>query len=427
MRLLEVGIKNFKSLRDVTFKPGDLNVLIGPNGAGKSNLADALDFIGEIYRHSLESAVAGRGGYGNICHRRSGRSAASISFHVTAQLSARSFPRRRSARSKQKLPREIIVTHSLQIRKEGDQSNGSFRVFGEQITYEALVNVGEERRSILELHRNSQHKVRAHTTDLFAELDRLYRELPIQTLADFVSEVLTPHQSLLHVVETSLFPIIPVRELLGTIYTSQISVRKCRDDGVPGPHVRLGRHGENLPAVVDTLRREHPKAFDAIMETLETIMPMLEHIDVESTPQKTLRLSFQERGFAAPWTVGQVSDGTVRALGLLAAVFDPESGVAIIEEPENSLHPWAIRQFVEACRLASTSKQIFLTSHSPVVVDYLRPEEIWVVSKRQNETGIAKLDQIDPDASEGWKAGEFTLSEYLGSGIVPQAVPSFAQ
>ena len=43
MRLLEVGIKNFKSLRDVTFKPGDLSVLIGPNGAGKSNICERLD------------------------------------------------------------------------------------------------------------------------------------------------------------------------------------------------------------------------------------------------------------------------------------------------------------------------------------------------------------------------------------------------
>src|SRR5690242_6505548 len=101
-----------------------------------------------------------------------------------------------------------------------------------------------------------------------------------------------------------------------------------------------------------------------------------------------LRLAFQEAGFKLPWTVGEVSDGTVRTLGHLTALFDPSSSVAMIEEPENSLHPWAIGQFIEACREASKTKQIMLTTHSPVVVVQLKPDEIWVVSKPGAETKV---------------------------------------
>ena len=46
MKLLKLHIENFRSLRNVTWEPGDLNVLIGPNAGGKSNLLKAIDLLG---------------------------------------------------------------------------------------------------------------------------------------------------------------------------------------------------------------------------------------------------------------------------------------------------------------------------------------------------------------------------------------------
>jgi len=54
MRLKRLEIRNYKSLRDVVIEPTPLPVLVGPNAAGKSNFADALDFLGEVYRWDLE-------------------------------------------------------------------------------------------------------------------------------------------------------------------------------------------------------------------------------------------------------------------------------------------------------------------------------------------------------------------------------------
>ena len=45
MKLEEVRIKNFKSLFDVCFEPGRLNVFIGANGSGKSSILEALGVL----------------------------------------------------------------------------------------------------------------------------------------------------------------------------------------------------------------------------------------------------------------------------------------------------------------------------------------------------------------------------------------------
>lgn len=108
------------------------------------------------------------------------------------------------------------------------------------------------------------------------------------------------------------------------------------------------------------------------------------------------------------------------------AAFDPRTPLVVIEEPENSVHPWALRNLVEAFRTASKQKQILLTTHSPILIDQLKPEEVWVVRKPGTETKINPLLSLDPSLKESWGQGKFTLSEYLDSGAVPETVPAAA-
>jgi predicted ATPase len=98
-------------------------------------------------------------------------------------------------------------------------------------------------------------------------------------------------------------------------------------------------------------------------------MPSLESIETDFTHAKTLSLFLKEAGVKRPWTAEDIFDGKIQAIALLAATFDPRIPILIIEEPENSVHPWAIRNFVQAFREASETKQIFLTTHSPILID----------------------------------------------------------
>ena len=69
--LTRVVLKNYKSIAACDVQLGPLTFLIGPNGAGKSNFLDALRFVTDSLRTSLEHALRDRGGINEV-RRRSG-------------------------------------------------------------------------------------------------------------------------------------------------------------------------------------------------------------------------------------------------------------------------------------------------------------------------------------------------------------------
>ena len=78
MQIIELRAINYKSLRDVSITPQGLAVIVGANAAGKSNFADFFDFLSDLYRHGLSVAVARKGGYENIAHRKMRRSRSAL-------------------------------------------------------------------------------------------------------------------------------------------------------------------------------------------------------------------------------------------------------------------------------------------------------------------------------------------------------------
>ncbi len=57
-----VRVKNFKSIGSCDAALAPLTFLLGPNGAGKSNFLDALRFVADSLRTSLDHALRDRGG-----------------------------------------------------------------------------------------------------------------------------------------------------------------------------------------------------------------------------------------------------------------------------------------------------------------------------------------------------------------------------
>jgi predicted ATPase len=62
MKITKLHIEGFRSLRKVSWVPGDLNVIIGPNGSGKSNLLRILELISVSAQGKLGRYVQSLGG-----------------------------------------------------------------------------------------------------------------------------------------------------------------------------------------------------------------------------------------------------------------------------------------------------------------------------------------------------------------------------
>ena len=68
-------------------------------------------------------------------------------------------------------------------------------------------------------------------------------------------------------------------------------------------------------------------------------------------------------------------------------------------------------------------KQVILTTHSPVLVDMITPENLYVAHKAYHATSISKATSLDHALEVLWQGGDISLAQYLDSGCLPQAVP----
>jgi len=95
-----------------------------------------------------------------------------------------------------------------------------------------------------------------------------------------------------------------------------------------------------------------------------------------------------------------MSDGTMRALGVLVALNQLGNGVGIpligIEEPETALHHAASGVLLDALREASSRMQVVITSHSVELLDNkdIDGDAILAVVSDGNETRIGPLDSV---------------------------------
>jgi predicted ATPase len=84
----------------------------------------------------------------------------------------------------------------------------------------------------------------------------------------------------------------------------------------------------------------------------------------------------------------ETSDGSLRALAILVAVETAQNGdTIVVEEPEQNLHPWAIRALIDHIRdvISLNSIQVIITTHSEHVLERATPEEVLVASRTLEE------------------------------------------
>ncbi len=128
-----------------------------------------------------------------------------------------------------------------------------------------------------------------------------------------------------------------------------------------------------------------------------------------------------EKGVFEPIPALRLSDGTLKFLCLLAALFNPKAGPLVcIENPDIGLHPDALRLVADALIEASERMQLIVTTHSSELVDALsdRPDAV-VVCERDfdNGTVFRRLDAARlAEWLERYRLGELWRKGEIGGG-----------
>lgn len=372
--LTRVALCNYRSIAACDLNLGPLSIFVGPNGSGKSNFFDALRFVSEALRYSLDHALRNRGGIHEIRRRSSGHPT-----HFTIRLEFR-------------LPSGHSGYYAFQV---GVKQHGAYRIQQEEC-------------------------FAAHQAMFYKIADGKLIE------ANFSTVPVIPKDRLYLVNVSGLDAFRPVYDALSNMGFYNLNPDRIRELQPPDPGELLSRDGSNLASVLGNLEKRFPETKKRIEEYLAKVTPGVVSVEPQTIgPKETLEFRQEVRGAKHAWRflAANMSDGTLRALGVLVALFhEPMLGrrayrLVGIEEPELALHPAAAGVLTDSLRDASTHRQVLITSHSPELLDdpAISGDTLFAVTSEHGETKIGRLDPAGRSALRDhlYTAGELLRMDQL--------------
>jgi len=179
---------------------------------------------------------------------------------------------------------------------------------------------------------------------------------------------------------------------------------------------RLGPAGEGLPLAVERLHKTG--RLTSILAGLREVYPRITGVEPVHVLPGRIGLAFNEGSIRGPLGTANVSDGVMHALALLVAL--ESGGPLAIEEPENALHPWALRKLLATAQKREVSGPLLLTTHSPVVVDAVTdPANLYIVehSASAGTTVAAAVEKESALRAILSESGQTLGQVWLGGGL----------
>jgi predicted ATPase len=200
----------------------------------------------------------------------------------------------------------------------------------------------------------------------------------------------------------------PVYQALSHMGFYNLNPDEIRAPQSPDPGQLLDRDGWNIASVLAQMATHDESAKRRVEEYLAKVAPGVTGVDTKVIgPLLTLEFRQAVRGSRHPWRfiATNMSDGTLRALGILVALFqsapehEGEAPLVGIEEPEVALHPAAAGVLRDSLREASRHRQIIVTSHSPDLLDdQLDADTLLSVVADDGITRLGPVDEAGPTA-----------------------------
>lgn len=426
--LVRIEALGYRCLRYVSHRLRGFHVLVGPNASGKSTFLDVPAFLGDFLRAGIRAAVEGDARLA-IQHR------AADPRQLTWMRAGETF--------------EMAVEVAIPAQLKQRLKNGTVDV----CRYEIAVDVTGPLRVVSEnlwlrpVEQPSQPTAkRVEQPALFPEPQPPPRSI-VQALrrtptgwkkvvgrgdeperVTFFSEtsgwnnpfrVPTDKAALASLPEDELkFPVATWfrKILMEGVQQVRLASEALRLPSPPGQARIYLPDGSNLPWVVHALEKEHPEKLQDWVAHLREALPDVQGIETREREEDrhrylTLRL---KTGLTLPsWLV---SDGTLRLLALTLLAYIPNlSGIYLIEEPENGIHPRAVETVFQS--LSSVyGAQVLLATHSPVMLSMAEPERILCFARDESGATDVVAGNEHP-ALQKWQ-GKTDLGTLFASGVL---------
>ena len=382
--LRQLTLKRFRSLPAEVVEFDSPTFLVGQNGSGKSNFADAFAFLAEAMAAPLQAVIARRGGFSTVGNRSSARGRPS-NLGLAALLRN---PDDDTTEARYGFELSPLGIHGFEVVREQcvvDRADGSRSWF--------------DRRSSSPGWRSN---------------------------VDALVPVMEPNALALPLVGGDA----RFRSVLGFLSGMQIcriepaALRAMQD---PDEGERLRSDGGNAASVLREIERAAPQDWQRILELLESIVPKT--VDVQ--PRKhgaKLTLEFAQdwgKKERVKFEAFSMSDGTLRVLGLMAAVFQHRRpSLLVIEEPEATIHPGALGAVLDLLRHAGRFMQVVVTTHSPDILDasWIEDRHLRIASW---DSGKTQIGPVSPQARSTLRDHLMGAGELLRANALTPAAELF--
>lgn len=357
-------LENWRNFSRVEVKLQPRVFLVGPNASGKSNLLDVFRFLGDLTSvgGGLQAAVQ-RKPRGNLSSLRS--------------LAARN-------------PSDVVI----------------------------VVRVGDDHRPDLweyELRLGTDKKQRPRV-----RRERVLRERVVILQRPLPEDEEDPERLLQTHIE-QLNVNVGFRELAA--FFSSVRYLHLVPQLVREPDRSVGRSndpfgGDFLEQIARTTEKKRGARLGKITSALKVAVPQLMQLELwrDEVGTAHLRGKYEHWRPQGAWqSEDQLSDGTLRLLGLLWAMLEG-NGPLLLEEPELSLHPEVVRYLPQMfARIQKKGgRQVLLSTHSP---DLLRDEgigldEVLLLNPKDEGTSVrpaAEIDEVDVLLRNGTTLGDVVI------------------
>lgn len=417
MRLLSLTVGGFRNVAETTIELGGITTFVSSNNYGKSNLLDAVEFATEFINESPKARSVMMGYIGGI--------------PLVPELANEDF-RFQVEFENPDLGEYRFVRYGFSFSWRRDDGTGQV------ITNETIeINPQRGGRWTNYLRRDKGKYKKSHDTRSFRTIQLDGNQLAIDVLTAIEDIDINPAIKMIKEIGFSLCASL---DASGRFRPTPLEMKTgSKSDKM------VAFDDEDLPRAMYRLKVNHRERYDDLLAALFTLFPEFEDITVnpyelrkeehealekqlhgpegaddeadipfrirDELYRMTVRSSFLNQ----PVNMDMMSTGTKRIVWLLTNVIIAEAYDAQcigIEEVETSIHPKMLGELLELLDENIGETSLLITSHSPFLIQYLKPQQIYIGAP--NDNGIASFKRIREDEIE--KINSYAHDRGLGFG-----------